>query len=190
MEEEKRTAVVYADLHRLYRCIVLLALIHCSLLHKAYGQAIEERGKQRKALQSVFRAELGKDDRQSISQYLRYTDLTYGYEWCAAFVSWCFAQAGYPQPRTPWSPALFPANRTVWKQGQAVADRQIKTGMVWGVHILSKGRIGHTGFVDVERKGIITTVEGNTKPLGSKGANGVYRKRRALRTIRTIAEWL
>lgn len=30
-----------------------------------------------------------------------------GQPWCAAFVSWVFAKAGYTAPRTGWSPALF-----------------------------------------------------------------------------------
>lgn len=185
MEERKRTAEFPRRLHRLYSAAVLSALI-CCLSLPAYSQAKDVRI----ALQTVFRGELGKDDRESIRKYLRYTDLEYGHEWCAAFVSWCFGQVDYPEPRTPWSPSLFPNKRTVWKQGQALPKGPLEAGKVWGIHILSKGRIGHVGFIDSEHKGILTTVEGNTQPPEGKGTHGVYKKRRALRTLKAIAEWL
>lgn len=62
--------------------------------------------------------------------------------------------------------------------------------MVWGIHIQAKGRIGHVGFVDEERNGVISTVEGNTGAPDGKSPNGVYRKRRSLRTLQAVADWL
>ncbi|NGM63410.1 hypothetical protein G5B30_15980 [Sphingobacterium sp. SGG-5] len=54
----------------------------------------------------------GNNDGKRVEEYLAYTHLGKGYAWCAAFVSWCYGQAGHPQPRNPWAPALFPKSRT------------------------------------------------------------------------------
>ena len=54
----------------------------------------------------------GNNDGDKVESYLRYTDLGKGYAWCAAFASWCYGQAGLPEPRNPWSPALVPNART------------------------------------------------------------------------------
>src|SRR5690606_8681998 len=66
---------------------------------------------------AIARAEIGvqertgRNDGERIGEYLLYTGLNEGHEWCAAFVSWCFGQAGFAEPRTPWSPGLFPQKR-------------------------------------------------------------------------------
>jgi|GEM_PF-464982 len=59
-----------------------------------------------------IRETTGRNDGERVEEYLRYTHLGKGYEWCAAFVCWCYGQAGLPEPRNPWSPALFPRIRT------------------------------------------------------------------------------
>src|SRR5690606_14901529 len=80
----------------------------------SHGEAVADA---RQRLRSVYIAELGvreasgRNDGTRVEEYLRYCELGPGYAWCAAFVSWCFGKAGYPQPRNPWSPALFPAGR-------------------------------------------------------------------------------
>lgn len=176
-------------LSRLYRIALCLVVGMCGLsdIRAQQPVAFEQ---QRTALLEVFLAELGVNDRHTISNYLAYTKLSYGHEWCAAFVSWCFGQLGYVEPRTPWSPSLFPKQRRVWERARASPKTVILPGMVWGIHIHAKGRIGHVGFVEKEHNGVITTVEGNTGPPEGKGPNGVYRKRRSLRTISVIADWL
>src|SRR5690606_29450817 len=71
-------------------------------------------------LGAVYRAEVGvreatgNNDGPRVAEYLRYCGLDEGYEWCAAFVSWCHGRAGYATPRNAWAAALFPENRTVW----------------------------------------------------------------------------
>lgn len=67
-----------------------------------------------------------------VAEYLAYTHLGPGYEWCEAFVSWCFGQAGLEQPRTPWSPALFPRARQLPRVGDA------RPGDVFGLWIREK----------------------------------------------------
>lgn len=135
-----------------------------------------------KQLKEIYTAEIGvreatgNNDGPRIAEYLRYCGLDEGYEWCAAFVSWCHGQAGYAQPRNPWSPALFPENRIVR------APHVPRSGDIFGIYYPSLGRIGHVGFVDGWRGRHIITVEGNVE-------NAVVRKRRPLSTIHQIANW-
>lgn len=142
-------------------------------------------------LQAIYQGELGHFDKKRITSYLAYTGLDYGHEWCAAFVSYCFSQLGQVEPRTPWSPSLFPQRKQVWRNSlRATLPTAILPGMVWGIHIASKGRIGHVGFVDSYDQGMLTTVEGNTNDPDRRQPNGVYRKRRSWRTIKSLSDWL
>jgi len=118
-----------------------------------------------------------------VAEYLRYCGLGEGYEWCAAFVSWCHGQAGYPQPRNAWAAALFPVSKTIWSKGRGASPMRVpKDGDVFGIYTPSKKRIGHCGFVDQWDGKWCITVEGNVN-------NGVVRKRRLASTIRAISRW-
>ncbi len=64
----------------------------------------------------------GNNDGKRVEEYLRYTHLGKGYAWCAAFVSWCYGQAGLSQPRNPWAPALFPKSRKYSVERIAYSD--------------------------------------------------------------------
>src|SRR3546814_11608760 len=67
--------------------------------------------------------------------------------------SWAFGKAGYDQPRTPWTPALFPKKRTIWKEGKPVGRHSPpQTGDVFGIWFNKLGRVAHAGFVDQDRK--------------------------------------
>ncbi len=80
----------------------------------------------RNQIKQIYSAEIGvrektgKNDGQRVEEYLAVTQLGKGYAWCASFVSWVFAEAGFPQPRTPWSPSLFPKERVIWERGSGV----------------------------------------------------------------------
>src|SRR5690554_1061248 len=71
----------------------------------------------RDQLRRIYTQEIGvrektnKNDGERIAEYLKYTGLNEGYAWCAAFVSWSFGQAGLTEPKTAWSPSLFPNKR-------------------------------------------------------------------------------
>ena len=123
----------------------------------------------------------GNNDGPQVVQYLAYTGNKTGEPWCAAFVSWVFGQAGYPQPRTAWSPNLFPAKRLVKSANQAT---------VFGVYFPSKGRIAHAGLVETVRHNWLYTIEGNTNMAGGREGDGVYRKLRHAKTIKVYANWL
>lgn len=130
-------------------------------------------------LREIYQAEVGvreatgNNDGPRIAEYLRYCGLAEGYEWCAAFVSWCHGKAGHPQPQNAWAAALFPAARRV--------DNP-RPGDVFGIYVASKRRIGHCGFVDEWKDGWCITVEGNVD-------NAVVRKRRPIKTIHAVARW-
>ncbi|HWL00109.1 MAG TPA: CHAP domain-containing protein, partial [Parapedobacter sp.] len=164
-------------------------------------------------LSEIYTAELGvkeatgNNDGSRVGEYLRYCGLGEGYAWCAAFVSWCHGQAGYPAPRNAWAAALFPASKTIWHAGDqlpANGGQPIpRAGDVFGIYYTNLRRIAHVGFVDGWDGKYCITVEGNTGPdepvdTRSDPANpiragppvdGVYKKRRPIRTIRAVARW-
>lgn len=100
-----------------------------------WGAGLEVRGSGyeesfiRNKIKEIYSAEIGvreatgKNDGQRVEEYLAATQLGKGYAWCASFVSWVFAEAGFPQPRTPWSPALFPKERVIWERGKVARDQ-------------------------------------------------------------------
>lgn len=150
-------------------------------------------------LPAVYRAEVGvseatgRNDGPRVTAYLRYCGLVEGYEWCAAFVSWCHGQAGYAQPRNAWAAALFVADRTVWRvdnqwpvpwgSGPAMGPQTgPRAGDIFGIYVPAKRRIGHCGFIDGWDGKWITTVEGNVN-------HAVVRKRRLVTTIYAVARW-
>ncbi|SKC10880.1 hypothetical protein SAMN05660841_04289 [Sphingobacterium nematocida] len=118
----------------------------------------------------------GNNDGPRIEQYLRYTNLGKGYEWCSAFVSWCYGKAGFSQPRNPWSPALFPKARQIDKVKAMPAD-------VFGIYGIKAKRINHVGLVKKLSKDYLVTIEGNSN-------DRVECRRRHLRTIYAIADWV
>lgn len=154
------------------------------------GLAARADGSSPQALRAAYTAEIGvreatgNNDGPRVAEYLRYCGLDEGYEWCAAFVSWCHGRAGYAAPRNAWAAALFPESRTVWSgrnHWPAAAGVPVQ-GDVFGIYIAGKRRIAHCGFVDQWEKGWCLTVEGNVE-------NGVVRKRRSVKTIRAVSRW-
>lgn len=179
----------------------------------------------RNKIKKIYTAEIGvrektgKNDGERVEEYLAITQLGKGYAWCAAFVSWVFSEACFPEPRTPWSPALFPNKRVIWERGKAVesADnldyRSIdlksklisskadhlsyhtrslipKPADVFGIYFANLKRIAHVGFVDEWGDKHVITVEGNTNEAGSAEGDGVYRKRRPIASIYQVANWI
>lgn len=114
-----------------------------------------------------------------VDQYNEYLGLKKE-PWCASFVSWCFGQAGYSQPRTAWSPSLFPADR--------IAKNPV-AGMVLGIYFEHLRRIGHCGIIEEVRNDWVYSIEGNTNVNGSREGDGVYRRIRHVRSIHHFANW-
>ena len=169
---------------------------------------VDSRLPERERLRRVYTAEIGvreamgKNDGPQIREYLRYVGLGEGYAWCAAFVCWSLGEAGVDNPKNGWSPALFPAKRMVWSRQSGLSTPNPQPGDVFGIYYSSLKRIAHVGFVDSWDGTWCITVEGNTgpdnaitrngdpaNPIRAGPAEGVYRKRRPVRTIHAVADW-
>jgi len=128
----------------------------------------------------------GRNDGPRVEEYLRYTGLGKGHEWCAAFVSWCYGQAGRPQPRSPWSPALFPKARTYWKEGRFTHPQSKEVAQpadIFGIYGRAAQRINHVGMVRRQQGHYIITIEGNSN-------DKVASRRRHISTIYALADWV
>lgn len=123
----------------------------------------------------------GNNDGIKVERYLAYVGFKKGNPWCAAFVSWVFSQAGYHKPITAWSPALFPISKRTPIANPAA---------IFGIYFPEYGRIAHCGLIEKQEGDWLVTIEGNTNLNGSREGDGVYRKRRHLRTIKYFADWI
>lgn len=127
------------------------------------------------------REQSGNNDGPRVEEYLKYIGLGKGHAWCAGYVSWVYGKAGFPRPRTGWSPALFPVNRQV---------KVPLAGDVFGIYFPALRRIAHAGLVTGKKGDWILSLEGNTNFRGGREGDGVYAKRRHVRTIARYANWL
>ncbi|SEN28436.1 CHAP domain-containing protein [bacterium A37T11] len=166
-----------------------------------------EKSARREVLRRIYSAEVGvreatgKNDGPRVQQYLHMVGRRGNYSYCSAFVSWVFSKAGMAEPRTAWSPTMFPDKRVIW--ARAVGGHTPQTGDVFGIYFQELKRIGHCGFVDSWNERWCITVEANTSDTGSIVAadgfgnpiragpgEGVYRKKRLVKTIYKVAGWV
>ena len=165
-------------------------------IRSAEENLIRSRIKQIYSAEIGVREATGKNDGERVEEYLAVTQLGKGYAWCASFVSWVFAEAGFPQPRTPWSPSLFPKERVIWEKGRQshlkpnTQHLTPATADVFGIYFANLKRIAHAGFVDEWGDKYLVTVEGNTNEAGGNEGDGVYRKRRLISSIYQVADWV
>lgn len=123
----------------------------------------------------------GNNDGKRVEEYLAYTGLGKGHAWCAAFVSWCYGQAGLAVPRNAWSPALFPMARRY--KAQQINQGTVRQADLFAIYSSSLQRINHVGIVRKKERSWILTVEANVD-------NRVLCKRRPLATIYAFSNWL
>lgn len=64
------------------------------------------------------------------------------------------------------------------------------TGDIFGIYFPDKNRIAHTGFIDQWDGTWVITVEGNTNVSGGREGDGVYRKRRPVKSIYRVARYI
>lgn len=168
---------------------ILLGIICLAIIsgHRLPDGHLLTDGPARKNLLDIARREIGvremtgNNDGERVEAYLATVGLKKGQPWCAAFVSWVFKQCGYTQPRTGWSPALFNAN---------VATKAIKAGNVFGIWFPNLKRIAHVGLVEKREGDWVISIEGNTNAVSSREGDGVYRKRRMVKSVYAYADWL
>lgn len=123
----------------------------------------------------------GENDGKRVEEYLAVAGLKKGLPWCAAFVSWVYAKEGFKKPRTGWSPDLFPASRLA---------RSALPGDVLGIYFQEYKRIAHVGLVEKVEGDWCFSYEGNTNNNGSRNGDGVYYRRRHVKTIYRISNWI
>lgn len=164
---------------------ILPIVLDVRLLGLPTRDEVRDRLHARFSSQVGVREATGRNDGE-VEAYLAITNLEAGHAWCGAFISWVFAQEGFDQPRTPWTPALFPNRCTrSWKH-----RKKPQKADVFGLYIPHLERIGHAGFVEKWGEKFVTTIEGNTNLEGNREGDGVYRKRRRTKNIHTVADWV
>ena len=168
----------------------LLSLVFSLVFLTCFGQH-----QLRTELQQVYTSEIGvreasgRNDGARVETFLRYVKLGKGNPWCAAFVCWSLNQVKIKNPRSGWSPALFPVGSVIY-QPSARKKQPPQSGDVFGIWFASKKRIAHVGFVDSWGTNYCTTVEGNTNEAGSREGDGVYRKKRLIRQIYAVSSYI
>lgn len=142
---------------------------------------------QRNKLIQIATAELGVSEEggdnqgQRVGEYLGYVGLGMGYEWCAAFASWCYGQAGFGAPRSAWSPALFPKVRRY--AAPDIRKGRFKSADLFAIYSGELQRIHHVGLVKAVDGAMVISIEGNSH-------DRVESRRRPLSTIYAMANWV
>lgn len=127
------------------------------------------------------REEGGENQGQRVGEYLGYVGLGLGYEWCAAFASWCYGQARHAEPRSAWSPALFPKARRY--TAPDIRKGRFKTADLFAIYSGKLQRIHHVGLVKAVNGALVISIEGNSH-------DRVESRRRPLSTIYAMANWV
>jgi len=179
-----------------------------------------------KRVQQIYTSQIGIREKgansgPAVEKYLSYVDLPKGNPWCAAFVCWALGEAGVRNPRSGWSPDLFPVSKTIYDRVDNGKLKRVEsgewrmenvalqglnalttlnsqlstfnspgTGDVFALYFPEKGRIAHVGFIDQWDGTWLITVEGNTNVSGGREGDGVYRKRRLVRSIYKVARYI
>ncbi|MNL35657.1 hypothetical protein D3C87_1577000 [compost metagenome] len=167
---------------------IVLALLCFTFIGRGnvFNSNLLKSNAERQRILGIARAELGtreatgNNDGKRVEEYLAAVDLPEGHPYCAAFISWVFKEAGYPLPRTGWSPALFPKNRLV---------KDIAPANVFGIYFPSLKRVAHCGFVERRNGDWMVTLEANTDPSGGRDGDGVYKRLRHVKTIHSFSDW-
>lgn len=129
--------------------------------------------------------EIGTKESPPDSNSVKYNDWIYdkqvsgsAYPWCAAFVAWCFYQAGYPIVGVGYKKGFIGcqyAVTNVKKWGRIVTVPQPEDVVFFDWN--GDGHFDHTGiFVKDLGKGLFETIEGNTA-FGNDSNGGAVMRR-------------
>ncbi|NPV12664.1 MAG: peptidoglycan-binding protein [Ignavibacteria bacterium] len=125
----------------------------------------------------------GNNDGYEVEMFLASAGLRGQYPWCGAFVTFVHKKCGYEVPNSPaWAPSWF-------KSSKVISPDKVVGGEVFGIYYQSKKRIAHVGICEKIKSNVVITIEGNTNEMGSREGDGVYKKRRPVRTINKFARW-
>lgn len=107
-----------------------------------------------------------------------------GVAWCGIFVSWCYAQAGFPLPNIGFSKGYAGCQTAVayFKKMNQITKNPVEGDIVffdWN----SDGRYDHTGiFIRWLTEDTFETVEGNTAIGNDSNGGLVMRRNRSKKT--------
>jgi hypothetical protein len=95
----------------------------------------------------------------------------------------------------PSVPYDYPSSLKTGNANASLWDRQLKansprTGDIFALYFPEKKRIAHVGFIDQWDGTWLISVEGNTNVSGSIEGDGVYRKRRLVKSIYKVARYI
>ena len=110
-----------------------------------------------------------------------------GSPWCAAFDRWCYDQAKFHSIAPRSALAADWVHAPTWKQGHGQTPLP---GDTFGIYFPRMGGVHHTGLIEKWEKSFATTIEGNTNDAGSREGDGVYRKKRSVRQIYAVKNWI
>lgn len=133
--------------------------------------------------------EQGANRGERVGQYLASVGFDPGYAWCAAFVSWCFQQAGIEAPQSAWVPSYAIGQNIIYQRGEFIKQLPL-SGDVFMIWYSRLKRPAHIGFVERWEGRWVVTVEGNTNDDGSREGDGVYRKRRLQRQVWAVSNFI
>lgn len=130
----------------------------------------------------------GKNDGPEIRKYLLDVDLSEGYAYCAAGLTWCHNQLKIPNPQSAWSPDWFKANVVFRRNKPLFIPFESLPGQVAGFYSESKKRVSHVALIESESRQHYFTIEFNTNGAGSDDGEGVRRLIRKKASVYVIAD--
>ncbi|MCZ2141516.1 MAG: CHAP domain-containing protein, partial [Bacteroidia bacterium] len=134
----------------------------------------------------------GKNDGIEVARYLRSTGLGIGNPWCAAFCAYNLKALQVPNPMSAYSPNFAKKKDIIWTpklEAQGIA-KQPQTGDCFTLFYPNLNRVGHVGFVINRSGGYFITIEGNTNSEGGREGNGVFKRKRDVRKIHAITNYI
>jgi hypothetical protein len=134
----------------------------------------------------VLEQPIGSNRGPEVDEYLKAGGLDPGsgdYAWCVCFIQWVFREAGAirgepsPLPLTAGVHALWDMRGRgashVLKPPH-IAPSDLRPAMIFLID--TGGGKGHAGFIESIAGDVLTTIEGNTNPGGSRDGYGVFRR--------------
>lgn len=158
-----------------------------------FGQGMQPRDNVACVMDSYVgvREATGKNDGLEVENFLSYVKMGKGNPWCAAFVCYVLGESCINNPRSAWSPALFPKKNVIYQKNDKTKNATPNVGDVFGIYFTNLKRVAHVGFVREWSDGnYYVTVEGNTNQAGSREGDGVYRKRRLKSQVYQISDFI
>jgi hypothetical protein len=140
------------------------------------------------ASQVGVREKTGKNDGPEIRKYLLEVNLSEGYAYCAAGLTWCHNQLKIPNPQSAWSPDWFKAYVVYRRNKPQISPFKSLPGQVAGFYSESKKRVSHVALIESENRQHYYTIEFNTNGTGSDDGEGVRRLIRKKESVHVIGD--